>query len=167
MKIFCKWLEEIIQQQQQQQPLQFRGGNPNNVAQDFYLYMEQTYPGLQLGIVGSGNCAWTAQEFFKWSKGNSQILAFPHSQREEQAHIVPVYNGYLIDYIQAFTYGQKWKIHMVKNPTKGRLIPLREGGLADAYGTWYDFYILGNSVQDIESVQGYEIKTYECPMIPK
>ena len=145
-------------------------GSVSQVAQEFYAYVEQTYPGLRLGIVGSGNCAWTAREFHDWAAkngmGNAQILYFMWTDREQSAHIVPVYQGNVIDYIQDFTGGKTFVVNKVSNLGTGKLTPVEQGGL-EYYKEWYDQYVLGNSIPEIEKVIGFTINTYECPAIPK
>jgi len=161
---FAQFLQEIETQMQQPKTIE-------QVAEEFYNYMGGRFPGCSLGVAGisktnpgSGNCAWTARRFWVWSQAmlrkfpgvyeQGKIILFPDSDRESSAHLVPVYQGTIIDYIQAFTGGQKYQFHKVANITPG-IHPLEEGGpdVKSGYEDSYDEYIFGNSIEEINAFQ--------------
>lgn len=165
------------------------------VAQAFYNDMGKNHPGCDLGIAGSskenpgsGNCAWTARTFLEWAKNNPSILqhtkviSFPSNYDEiknpkgsKMGHIVPVYNGYIIDYIKTFTYGKQHELVPVGG---GGLSPgihnLKDGGAEfyNSYRTYsYDQYIVGNTWQEAErfmseyyKTKNLKIKSFDPPV---
>ncbi len=170
MITFSTWLEGL-----QSKPMQ--------VADAFYDYMKGQFPKCELGIAGtskenpgSGNCAWTAQYFLNWAKdkpnilSRTKIVSFPTTYDEKTnphgatlGHIVPVYDVYIIDYIRTFTYGRKYSLCKVTNLTPG-IHELKDGGtqLYRAYGPKafeYDYYIVGDSWGQVESLMGQYYKT--------
>jgi hypothetical protein len=151
------------------------------VAQEFYDDMGRNHPGCDLGIAGSseenpgsGNCAWTAKTFLIWAKTKPNILqhtkvvSFPTNHDEIKnpkgakiGHIVPVYNGYIIDYIKTFTYGKQHELVPVRNLNPG-LHNLKDGGpeFYNSYKTYgYDSYIVGNTWEETERFMGEYYKT--------
>ena len=161
---FKQWLEE-------QTPPQ--GNDGQSVAEKFLLDVQQRYPQCQLGIaggfgkVGSGNCAWTAKDFWNWAKReglSAQVLFFLPYDEHSAAHLVPVYNGEIIDFIKHYHYGKNvpYMIHPVRNRTMNQVLPVEKGGL-DYYKQDHDSYVLSNSIDNIQKIIGYNITTYEEP----
>lgn len=124
------------------------------VAEEFYNYVKKKYPTAPLGHSESGNCAWTALFFKEWADkeypGKTQILIFLEPYKNWQAHIVPVFDGYIIDYIQAFTKRKRYMIHKVTNNTTGKVQKVEQAGLG-YFKTWYHRYLLGKDKNDLES----------------
>lgn len=136
----------------------------DEIAKQFFLDMERNHPGCRLGVAakdgqpGSGNCAWTAREFFNWATQKGlpvQYLSFTPWDGNSAGHIVPVYDSTVIDFIKHYHYGKnvQYMLHRVTNPTMNKVLPLRTGGL-DYYANDHQTYILANSLADIERVWG-------------
>ena len=134
------------------------------VAQQFFADMQKNHPGCRLGVAGkeghpgSGNCAWTAREFFNWAKQRGlpvQYLSFIPWDGNSAGHIVPVYDSTVIDFIKHYHYGQDapYMLHRVTNPTVNKVLPLRGSGL-EHYAQDHQVYILANSMADVERVWG-------------
>lgn len=169
MKSFGEWLEGLQQ----------FATSVEDVAQEFYNDMGRNHPGCDLGIAGSskenpgsGNCAWTAKTFLEWAKKNPSILQHTkvvsflanYDERTGKGtkigHIVPVYQGYIIDYIKTFTYGKQHELVPVKNLNSG-LHNLKDGGpeFYNGYRTYgYTQYIIG-TWQEVERLMGEYYKT--------
>lgn len=136
-----------------------------SAAQEFYQLTGDKYKGCKLGVAESGNCAWFARDFYNWAaankKGTVQIVFFMWGEREESAHVVPVLNGQIVDYIQEFSQNQPFKISPIGNPPQDKVLPL-EGNLpadiSSYYKKWYDEFIFGNSIEHIEQVVQKHIK---------
>jgi hypothetical protein len=168
MKSFKQWLEATIKMGPQgfegipTQPkieTVFKGGSAEQVAPQFYAWMQSKYPGRELGSTGSGNCSWTAKAFQDWTGGQSKLIHFLYNGTS--AHAVPVYQGKIIDYIQTFTRHKPWLIHPVGDQTKNKVIPLIAGGLG-FYKEWYYYYILGNTFADIDrTIESAEDRFFE------
>ena len=162
------------------------------VAQEFYNDMGHKHPNCDLGIAGSsaenpgsGNCAWTAKAFLDWAKTQPDILqhtkvvSFPSNYDETKnhkgakiGHIVPVYNGHIIDYIKTFTFGKQRELVPVRDLTPG-IHNLKDGGLEffNNYKTYgYNQYIIGDTWQQVEKLMGdyyqtkrFKIRTFDPP----
>jgi hypothetical protein len=128
------------------------------VANEFYQYVGGKFQGCPLGHGGSGNCSWFAKTFYEWAKnnkkGNLQILFFIWSEKEDSAHIVPVLNGYIIDYIQEFSQNTPFKISPVGNPKNNQILPIKDlpGDVSSYYEKWYNEFILGDTISHINSI---------------
>lgn len=137
---------------------------PEQVAEEFYEYQGGRFPGCLVGIAaagqdkpGSGNCSWTARRFINWARarsrqspgsyGEAKLIMFPASESEPAGHIVPVYDGHILDFIQAFTGGRKYLITPVRNLAGGQH-STAEGGLAGVY-SMYPTYVVGDSLEEI------------------
>lgn len=163
-----------------------------DLAKDFYdnhILKHPEWSTCELGVPRSGNCAWFAREFYNWAKQNNlnpKIILFPWSQKEEQAHIVPVINGYIVDYIQEFTGRKPYLIFPIGNPQINEKQPLFDenktpilpANTANHYSTWYDHFIYADTIQRAEQVirekghgesdvKDFEINTFEPPDIKK
>lgn len=132
-----------------------------DIAKEFYSHIKTKYPGSPLGKSGSGNCAWTANAFFNWASkkypGHTKVLLFIENKREDQAHIVPVFDNNIIDYIQEFTGGKPFMIHPLTNNKVGKIQEIEMAGL-NHYKKWYDLYVLEKDKNGLESNQ--ELKKY-------
>lgn len=178
-KIWLELKDEFLQHQNQPD---WKGQKSiEQVAEEFYDYQKGQFPTCKLGIagesqekVGSGNCAWTARRFITWAAlnskknpemyGKAKIIFFPINEREKLAHIVPVYDNHIIDYILAFTKGKKYQITPVKNTQTGPH-SIEEGGLAQAY-PMYDEYVIGSSIQDVNNIiakMNFKVNTFDRP----
>ena len=104
-----------------------------SVANEFYNEYTKKFKFISTGI-NHLNCAWVTKEFYNWAKNkgysNLEIMYFVEPKPElvaklkqngilsnsydsdGEAHIVPIYNGYIIDYtIGQFTgRNEKYKI---------------------------------------------------------
>jgi hypothetical protein len=158
MKTFYEMMMLVEQEQQASGPK-----TAEVVAEEFYNYMKVRFPDHHLGVImdgennpGSGNCAWTARRFTAWlqvvSKGapgaykRGQVVFFPETPRsDDAAHIVPAYDGKIIDYIQAFTGGKKYVMSPLQNSALGE----HDLDGSSPYKRWYDKYVVGNEWGDI------------------
>lgn len=137
------------------------------VANEFLQQVGTNFPSCPLGQGGSGNCSWFAKNFHDWAlqnkKGKVQIVFFIWSKKEESAHIVPVLNGYIIDYIQEFSGNKPFLISKIDNPQLNQILPINNlpGNVAKYYSKWYDEFIYGENIPQIENVmKSYMQKNY-------
>lgn len=192
MKSFTQWLNEAKEEFLKRQEIgKSTGQKPiEEVAEEFINYAQQKYPGKPIGIVacprngpGSGNCAWTARQFYLWANlkhkqnpqqySTAQLLWFPDNENEPSGHLVPVYNGSIIDYIQMFTNGKRYHIIKLANTSNGQHNIKENPQIAKIYDTYQQYYI-GNSMDEIDSygqkyykAPDYKTSTFEKPINPK
>jgi hypothetical protein len=125
-----------------------------NVAEEFYQFVKTKYPNAPLGHSSSGNCAWTALFFKEWADkkypGKTKILMFIEPYKSWDAHVVPVYDENIIDYIQIFTKNKPYKIHKVIDNTIGKVQKVEKAGLG-YFKEWYNRYILEKDQSGLES----------------
>jgi len=166
MKLSFYEMNQLVNKQNQQpsSPQQYA----EQVANEFLQQVGTDFPSCPLGQSHSGNCSWFAKRFHEWSlknnKGKTQIVFFIWGKKEESAHIVPVLNGYILDYIQEFSQNTPFKISPIGNPQQNKVLPLDNlpGDVSAYYKKWYDEFIFGENISEIESVMhGYMKEKYK------
>lgn len=110
------------------------------VAQEFYDYLIEKWG-------KPGKSAFNTQIFKKFFT-QSSIIYFPETEREHNAHICPVYKGYVLDFSKDFNGGLEYRITPVNS-------------VMDFYGKKYDIYILGKTFEEIEKKANTKIETIE------
>lgn len=122
----------------------------------------------KVGKSDSANCSWFAKDFHEWAirnnKGKVEIIFFIWSnekdrkarglEHEESAHIVPILNGYIVDYIQEFSGNKPFLISKIGTPKQNQVLPINNlpSNVANYYMKWYDDFIYGNNIAEIEKI---------------
>ena len=147
-------------------------------ADEFYntkILKNPEWNQCKVGIPGSGNCSWFAREFYSWAEKNNykpKIILFPNTDRERQLHIVPVINGYIIDYIQAFSNNKPYLIFPIGSPQINQRLTLASlhPNAANHYKEWYDEFIYAEDINNANQImkkqkdyQSFEVGPYEAP----
>ena len=147
-------------------------------ADEFYntkILKNPEWNQCKVGIPGSGNCSWFAREFYSWAEKNNykpKIILFPNSPKEKQLHIVPVINGYIIDYIQEFSKGKPYLISPIGSPQINQRLTLASlhQDAANHYKEWYDEFIYAEDINNATQImkkqkdyQSFKVGPYEKP----
>ena len=155
-----QYYEETTNQPQVNHTVQYI----QQVANEFYQHIGGKFQGCPLGHSNSGNCSWFAKTFYDWAKvnqkGDLKILFFIWNDKEDSAHIVPVLNGHIVDYIQEFSKNTPFKISPVGNPRNNQVLPIKNlpSDVSSYYEEWYNEFILGDTITNVESVMSNYVK---------
>lgn len=127
-----------------------------SIALEFFQETSKKYQGCPLGVGKSGNCSWFAKDFHEWASKkypnlHPYIILFVWGDREEQGHIVPVLGDTIIDYIREFVpNSDPFLLSKIGNLKPGEYQISALGGAASHYSRWYDTFVAGNSVAEVE-----------------